>query len=301
MRLVCPNCGAQYEVPAEVIPESGRDVQCSNCGDTWFQNHPDHDTGLAEELGETLTDPVQDEPPDADQANDHAEWQEDETPGEAGEDAPDEPDKADTPPVTQPRKRELATSVTDVLREEAAREEDARKRESATLEEQPDLGLQQPSGEADRRQREARERMAKMRGTEPDPAASAATASPRRDVLPDVDEINSTLRKDSERRKTATQAAEERDARTKKPGGFRRGFLYVLLIAVVLLLLYIFAPQISEAVPALAPYMESYVLAVNDGRIWLDEQSRALMSWLDGMASGTDGTEAAPDEPPAGE
>ena len=42
MRLTCPNCGAQYEVPAEVIPESGRDVQCSNCGDTWFQTHPDH-------------------------------------------------------------------------------------------------------------------------------------------------------------------------------------------------------------------------------------------------------------------
>ncbi|EEW60689.1 putative zinc finger/thioredoxin [Ruegeria sp. TrichCH4B] len=37
MRLICPNCGAQYEVPEDVIPENGRDVQCSNCGDTWFQ------------------------------------------------------------------------------------------------------------------------------------------------------------------------------------------------------------------------------------------------------------------------
>lgn len=37
MRLTCPNCGAQYEVPEEAIPEDGRDVQCSNCGDTWFQ------------------------------------------------------------------------------------------------------------------------------------------------------------------------------------------------------------------------------------------------------------------------
>ncbi|MEM9499972.1 MAG: zinc-ribbon domain-containing protein [Pseudomonadota bacterium] len=42
MRLTCPNCGAQYEVPAEVIPETGRDVQCSDCGTTWFQHHPDH-------------------------------------------------------------------------------------------------------------------------------------------------------------------------------------------------------------------------------------------------------------------
>ncbi|MEL7204552.1 MAG: zinc-ribbon domain-containing protein, partial [Pseudomonadota bacterium] len=36
MKLTCPNCAAQYEVPDEVIPETGRDVQCSACGDTWF-------------------------------------------------------------------------------------------------------------------------------------------------------------------------------------------------------------------------------------------------------------------------
>ena len=37
MRLVCPSCDAQYEVDAGLIPASGRDVQCSNCGKTWFQ------------------------------------------------------------------------------------------------------------------------------------------------------------------------------------------------------------------------------------------------------------------------
>ncbi|MGJ5621471.1 zinc-ribbon domain-containing protein, partial [Sulfitobacter sp. MF3-043] len=37
MRLICPNCDAQYEV----MPTDGRDVQCSNCGQTWFQHHPD--------------------------------------------------------------------------------------------------------------------------------------------------------------------------------------------------------------------------------------------------------------------
>ena len=44
MRLICPNCGAQYEVPESVIPETGRDVQCSSCGHTWFQSHPQHDS-----------------------------------------------------------------------------------------------------------------------------------------------------------------------------------------------------------------------------------------------------------------
>ena len=37
MRLICPNCDARYDVDASMIPASGRDVQCSNCGRTWFQ------------------------------------------------------------------------------------------------------------------------------------------------------------------------------------------------------------------------------------------------------------------------
>src|SRR5690606_18399238 len=37
MRLICPSCGAQYEVDESVIPDGGRDVQCSNCGHAWFQ------------------------------------------------------------------------------------------------------------------------------------------------------------------------------------------------------------------------------------------------------------------------
>ncbi len=39
----------QYEVPDEVIPVSGRDVQCSNCGDTWFVHHQDQAEPEAEE------------------------------------------------------------------------------------------------------------------------------------------------------------------------------------------------------------------------------------------------------------
>ncbi|PIB23239.1 hypothetical protein BFP76_09500 [Amylibacter kogurei] len=37
MRLICPNCTAQYEVAEGAIPENGRDVQCANCSHIWFQ------------------------------------------------------------------------------------------------------------------------------------------------------------------------------------------------------------------------------------------------------------------------
>ena len=41
MRLICPNCDAQYEVDDDAIPDGGRDVQCSNCGHAWFQLRPE--------------------------------------------------------------------------------------------------------------------------------------------------------------------------------------------------------------------------------------------------------------------
>ena len=36
MLIKCPNCEAQYEVPNDIIPAAGRDVQCSSCSKTWF-------------------------------------------------------------------------------------------------------------------------------------------------------------------------------------------------------------------------------------------------------------------------
>ena len=36
MLIKCPNCNAQYDVPNDIIPTAGRDVQCSSCSKTWF-------------------------------------------------------------------------------------------------------------------------------------------------------------------------------------------------------------------------------------------------------------------------
>ena len=84
MRLICPNCGAQYEVDDAVIPDAGRDVQCSNCGHTWFQQPAHLDADLAEELGEDF-------------------------------DPPEEPDNEE--PL---QRQELDPGIADILREEHA-------------------------------------------------------------------------------------------------------------------------------------------------------------------------------------
>ncbi|MEO0386398.1 MAG: zinc-ribbon domain-containing protein [Pseudomonadota bacterium] len=37
MRIVCPNCGSQYEVDASLFGPEGREVQCSQCDTQWTQ------------------------------------------------------------------------------------------------------------------------------------------------------------------------------------------------------------------------------------------------------------------------
>ncbi|WP_134681291.1 zinc-ribbon domain-containing protein [Paracoccus ravus] len=37
MRLTCPSCAAQYEIPDSAIPAAGREVECSACAEVWFQ------------------------------------------------------------------------------------------------------------------------------------------------------------------------------------------------------------------------------------------------------------------------
>jgi len=117
MRLTCPNCGAQYQIPDDVIPPEGRDVQCSNCGETWFQTHPDAEA--------EITVPAIGAEPDADasesQALDEEDWSQ--VRGEAGA-------------------RELDPAIAAILQEEARREARLRAAEAgAPIENQPDLGL----------------------------------------------------------------------------------------------------------------------------------------------------------------
>jgi predicted Zn finger-like uncharacterized protein len=265
MRLICPNCDAQYEVVDEVIPTEGRDVQCSNCGQTWYQHHPDYMPETAEP-GEEPDDLI--EPDDA--------------PAQDEERAPS----------PEPQRRDLDPSVADILRQEAELESKARASQSGGLESQPDLGLDTTESETDRRAREARERMARMRGEDPAPkqvseaAAAAAALGSRRDLLPDIEEINSTLRSTSDRQSgTPAEPGPVTDARPAGKSSFRRGFTLMLLLAVILAALYAFAPQIARSVPQVDPYLSAFVAQVDTARSWLDGQVARLLTWLDAVAS----------------
>ncbi|MEZ5888493.1 MAG: zinc-ribbon domain-containing protein [Paracoccaceae bacterium] len=231
MRLICPNCNAQYEVDEAAIPAAGRDVQCSSCGHTWFQ---DSAATLRErEAAEAAAAPPPSPPP---------------------EPAP-EPEPAGL------TRRKPDESVLNVLREEAAREAEARRAEGTSLEMQEDFGPMAPPEPPPPAQPATEEEG-------PDPALVPRAS--RRELLPDIEEINSTLRPTSERGGDAA-SYDAPETRRRERSGFRRGFLTSVFIMVLALLPYTHAGTIARAVPALEGTLASYSAGVDSIRLWLDD------------------------------
>lgn len=288
MRLVCPNCAAQYDVDDRVIPQGGRDVQCSNCGHTWFQTP----AGSAERpqvraLGEAAqpapapeTAPSAPEPPAPattrpaappsghgfPQIDEDEDWEDDEPIDHL---PPTRGTSADEPGVGKPPRPEaggeagrrvMDEAVLSILREEAERETRARQAEAQqAVETQADLGLPPPPAPT------ARAEMAEA------PAETAQRPRNRGEALPDIEEINSTL--------TAREDAATGDGSpAKRRSGFGFGFGLMLLLAVLAIALYVLAPHLSQAVPALADPLAAYVATMDEGRIWLDATIRDLMA-----------------------
>ncbi len=172
-----------------------------------------------------------------------------------------------------------------VLREEAEREARARADEARpTVAVQPDLGL---SGESDARPRQRTANLyagdAPAGGEGASAVASAlAAAATRRGSLPDVDSISSSLR-------TQTPPDDMDDTADTEPtaparGGFRAGFLLTLIFVLVALALYLYAPALADAVPALRGPLAGYVESVNGLRAWVDGMLTGATARLNGLA-----------------
>lgn len=315
MRIICPNCGAQYEVPNDVVPETGRDVQCSNCGTTWFQRHPSQDTELAEELGQKplskeWSDPIPEDAPAAEPETPAPAAEEPEAPRPAPalDDYDEDYDKAPAVAAAPALRRQLDPAIAELLREEAEREARARAEEAQraqAFDTQPDLGLQDPETEAERHQREARERMARLKGEKvqaapkpapvEEPPTAPAQSSSRRELLPDIDQINSTLRAGTDRRPaeaddhdTPGGAAAPRGEGAARPekSGSRAGFITAVAIALGMGGTYAYAPQIVETLPAAQPYLDGYLQWIDGFRLALDSKAQSLLLWLDSIAAG---------------
>lgn len=191
----------------------------------------------------------------------------------------------------------LDDEVADILREEAEFEATRRRSEvpPPAFEPQGDLGLDE-----DRPSDVLRERLDRMRGDGvPEPTIASTVASgdiegstltgPRRERLPDIEEINSSLRPSTgeEEVELPMSMSELTEARRS---GFRTGFAAVVLLVAVLVGGYIYAPQIIRAIPATEPAMISYVEIANSARDRIDGMMAKAISGLNGLTgSGSNG------------
>lgn len=337
MRLICPNCGAQYEVDAAMIPEDGRDVQCSACGQTWFQQPegvepaPEAaeapDVEIAEETAEAASAPqvptdheteaaTAEELPAEEQPSAYAAGSEvggdADWPAEPGPDSLDgtaaedevrspvtteetdastrhaaEPAQADdhlatvaaaaAPAAARPSER-LDDESLRVLREEAEREAAARRAEQAqALETQPELGLP-----------EAEESPSRFHEADEDQDDDDATLpGSRGDMLPDIDQINSTLRPASEHPETI-EVADPVVLEAQHRKGFRWGFTLMIVVAALLVIAYVFAPQIAQQSPAAEPAVAGYVDMVNGLRDQVEGFLTRTTESLSGMSEDGD-------------
>ena len=261
MRLTCPNCSAQYEVPVEAIPPAGRDVQCSACQHTWFEPGPPPEPLRDEELWDKVPRVENDD-----------------------EESDDLAEVATAPPpiIPRPVRPTVTPEVADILRAEAEREAAVRAKEAAPspVAAAPTVAVVSPPIT----DRPTTSPVVETRGPvvrapepvesydlRPDPVRRPVrTATSRRsDRALDIDQINSTLRSTSDRIGGRAPQIGEPPRRRR---GFGGGFAGALLAMAVLALLYVFAPQITAAVPGTEPVLTSYVGVVNAGRLWLDQQ-----------------------------
>lgn len=308
MRLICENCDAQYEVDADMVPPEGRDVQCSACGHIWFQA-PEAAAVVvplafgapqrteADELADLMEAELQAAP---DARFDRIAAAAEEAAVASGahvvprpvsslraapplpelepeEDLPPLPDgdESDLPPLRRPK---LDDDMMALLREEAERETAARALEAQhnprEFEHQPDLGLDEASPGL--RLQPSRPRPAPAEDLDEAiilPVEPEGERLSRRDLLPDIEQINSTL----DGMPAADYMAGEAMNSAPRRGGFARGFAVALILWAIAVLVYTQAPQLREALPGTGPALESYVDFVTNLRGRLDHLVGGLL------------------------
>ncbi|MEM9343589.1 MAG: zinc-ribbon domain-containing protein [Pseudomonadota bacterium] len=230
------------------------------------------EVAVEEDAAEAQEDDSQEPEDDAVEAqeDDAREPEDDAVAAQVEEDAPvaeaaseDREGEANEKPEFNARPRPIDTHVLGILRAEAEREiAQRRAEETASLETQPELGLADPSREGSM---ELGDRLARLRGEDID----GFTDTPAREELPDVEDINASLTSTSDRAAEDVVPVPAGDV-LRRRAGFRLGFAGVMIAVVGVILVYLNAPQIAQAVPALEPALASYVEWANSVRLGLD-------------------------------
>ncbi|MFN7002857.1 MAG: hypothetical protein ACK4NW_05410 [Roseinatronobacter sp.] len=168
-------------------------------------------------------------------------------------------DAFDDAPVPRPAlpQKPASDEALGILREEAAFEAKQRAREAEALESQPELGLLGAAPWPSKPNPAA---------MEPETVAAGRDSDTRGSSLPDIDDISASL-DPIERERGGKGASAETvsvpPTSAERNKSFIRGLTLPLAVALILVVLYLIAPIVGAAVPALSSVTSGYVNAVD--------------------------------------
>ncbi|MDX8350026.1 zinc-ribbon domain-containing protein [Cognatiyoonia sp. IB215446] len=257
MRLVCPNCGAQYDIADDAIPEGGRDVQCSSCAHTWFQTEKPAAVGRKRSellLNAPLAEPPPRKPLDSAVSDILRQEAAHESAARAAEDG--------GPPPTQEQKRPPGVNI-----------EETRRRIAEMTSAEAAKPAPSPAAVA-----------AAATGAVVTTAPPAPAQNTNQRAVPTIEEINASLRARAEASDTSgLTEAEQYEVVQRR--GFRRGFFFVLILLAIVMAPYFFQAQINENLPQFSQYMMPYVETIDQMRLWLNDQVQALSAMIGDLTS----------------
>lgn len=255
IRLACPNCGTKYRLPADAIPETGREVECTGCGHVWL--------ALAS-ANMASTEP---EGPD----HQHG------SPTESAARTDDTDSGSPAPGEIPPLKRRLPDNVLNILREEVEYERRARLGQSITQNlsggsdlEWPATTVTDPNDIPASRNLPSDlplEAVEAERRTDPDPRDSSRTAVP----IPVAAGAAASPATDM----SLPTVQDESQPRRKNGSGYFTGFGLAAAVAAVALALYVMAPGMAGN-GSFGKQLMQYRQHVDAGREWLHQRGTAL-------------------------
>lgn len=256
MRLICPSCSAAYRIPDSALPPDGREVQCSACAHSWYQL--------------PLTPKGSDAPPE-----------------DGAEPARSPEDRFFEPEDPQPR-RPIDPEVLAVLKAEAKRETDARRREAAGLPPATDTSPRPLRERAAFPQETIRDRLARLKQAEASRAkapdwpvgeeSDTALPGPGPSEPPQTSKtaVDNGKQTSSKQASTGTALTPARPAQlpaTLTPAevaviyekrqrkGFRLGFTATAGLCFVLVALFLAGPRLAAGIPASKPLLTPFLAA----------------------------------------
>ncbi|MEM9430979.1 MAG: zinc-ribbon domain-containing protein [Pseudomonadota bacterium] len=251
MRIICPNCGSQYEVDQRLFGPEGRDVQCAQCDTQWTQYPVDE----APTPLRTASTPVADPPSSRLPAEERDEIREAVAHEIAVRDVP--PPPADDPAANG--EDDLIRSLREQLKQVPEEPDD----------EVPDI--RRPTG------RRNIAKAADIAGvtvvddeTAPDERTSRP-ARPRAAARPTTSVGSRDL----------AQALEEYERERRPRSGGRVGFVLALIVGLLAAGGYLGRTEIARQLPEAAPALEAYASGVDSARRmteWLYGEARVLVT-----------------------